>query len=246
MGVGETHRAAPDEVAGPAAFATRTRRRFLFWGSASTVVCLALCVLAANSPHVLERWDQILQIGPDTWRAGEPWLERPLVWVSSAFGTVASAIATAVVAGLLVARKQNRAAAYVVLAMAGTSLVTSLLKQYVDLARPVVAHPIIEYASSAMPSGHASNIAAAVTTACVLSALFLRQRARRRLVLAVGVLVALVVGLDRLMLGVHTLTEVVAGYALGVGLGLLAAYVVNPVARVSAQRVEESRLQGSP
>ena len=68
----------------------------------------------------------------------------------------------------------------------------------------------------------------------------------RRLVLVVGVLVALVVGLDRLMLGVHTLTEVVAGYALGVGVGLLAAYVVNPVARVSAQRVTESRLQGSP
>ena len=158
--------------------------------------------------------------------------------ISYAFGTVASAIATAVVAGLLVARKQNRAAAYVVLVMAGTSLVTSLLKQYVDLARPVVAHPIIEYASSAMPSGHASNIAAAVTTACVLSALFLRQRARRRLVLVVGVLVALVVGLDRLMLGVHTLTEVVAGYALGVGVGLLAAYVVDPWRGSARERVD--------
>jgi undecaprenyl-diphosphatase len=79
----------------------------------------------------------------------------------------------------------------------------------------------------------------------VLSALFLRQRARRRLVLVVGVLVSLVVGLDRLMLGVHTLTEVVAGYALGVGVGLIAAYVVDPAARVRTEQVAESGGPGS-
>lgn len=42
------------------------------------------------------------------------------------------------------------------------------------------------------------------------------------------------VGLDRLRLGVHTLTDVVAGYTLGLGVGLLAACVVDPVARVGA------------
>lgn len=241
MGVGAAPGAKPHEAQGRAAFTTRTRRRFLFWGSVSTLICLALCALAAHRPEIIDRWDQVLQLGPDWWRAAAPWLQGPLLWVSYAFGTVASAIATVVVAGLLVVRKQNRAAAYVVLVIAGTSLVTSLLKQYVDLARPVVANPIIQYASSAMPSGHASNIAAAVTAACVLSALFLRQRALRRLVLVGGVLVALVVGLDRLMLGVHTLTEVVAGYALGVGVGLLAAYFFDPGARVIEQRDKGSR-----
>ncbi len=198
------------------------------------MTCLALCVLAAHQPQVIDRWDHVLMIGPDRWRPSTPWLERPLVWVSAAFGTLASAIATAVVAGLLLVRGQRRAAAYVVVAIAGTSLLTSLLKQYVGLARPVVAEPILQYSSSAMPSGHASNIAAAVTVACVLSAVFVRRPGRRRLVLVVGVLVTLVVGLDRLMLGVHTLTEVVAGYALGLGVGLLAAYVVDPEARASA------------
>jgi membrane-associated phospholipid phosphatase len=218
----------PQEPPGGVAFGPRTRRRFLIWGSTSTFICLALCAVAAWYPQVLDRWDQVLRLDPDRWRATAAWLERPLVWVSFAFGTVASTIATAIVAGLLVARKRTRAGAYVVLVMAGTSLVTALLKQCVGLARPVVADPIIEYTSSAMPSGHASNIAAAVTAACLLSALFLRRRSRRRLVLLVGVLVAVVVGLDRLLLGVHTLTEVVAGYALGIGVGLLTAYVVDP------------------
>lgn len=240
MGGGESDRANPEELGGRAGFTRRTRRRFLLWGSASTMICLALCAVAAQYPEVLDRWDQVLRLGPDRWRAAGAWLEPPLVTVSYAFGTVASAIATAVMAGLLVINRQNRAAAYVVLVMAGTSLVTSLLKQYVGLARPAVADPILEYTSNAMPSGHASNIAAAVTAACVLSALFLRRRESRRLVLLFGVLAALVVGLDRLMLGVHTLTEVVAGYALGVGIGLLAAYLVNP-ARVSTERVTGSR-----
>jgi len=241
MTVDDTPAMTAEERPGRRAFTTSTRRLFLAWGTASTAICLALCALAVAQPEVLDRWDHVLQLGPDAWRAGSPWLESPLVGISYAFGTVASAIATALVTGVLVARRQGRAAAYVVVVIAGTSLVTSVLKHYVDLKRPVVAHPIIEYTSSAMPSGHASNVAASVTTACVLSVLFLRQRARRRLVLVVGVLVSLVVGLDRLMLGVHTPTEVVAGYALGVGVGLIAAYVVAPAARVRTAQVAESR-----
>ena len=162
------------------------------------------------------------------------------MWLSYAFGTVASMIATAVAAGLFLAKGQMRAALYVVSVILGTTLVTSVLKRVVDLPRPVVEDPILQYTNSAMPSGHASNIAAAATAACVLSAVYLRNRARRRLVLVVGVLIALVVGLDRLMLGVHTLTEVVAGYALGVGVGLLAAYFLDPSARRDALLVKES------
>jgi membrane-associated phospholipid phosphatase len=55
------------------------------------------------------------------------------------------------------------------------------------------------------------------------------------------VLVALVVGLDRLMLGVHTLTEVVAGYALGVGISLLTAYFFNPAVRLDPVAVDSRR-----
>ena len=221
------------------AFAASVRRRFLLWGSASILMCLTLCVLAMRSPETLNRWDQVVQIGPDGWRDSAPWLEDPLVWLSYAFGTVASLVGTAVVAGLLLARRQSRAAIYVVLVILGTILVTSLLKLMVDLPRPVVEDPVLQYASSAMPSGHASNIAAAATAACVLSAIYLRTRARRRLVLLVGVLMALVVGLDRLMLGVHTLTEVAAGYALGVGAGLLTAYLFDPSPRRIAVLVTE-------
>ncbi|GAB3058335.1 hypothetical protein GCM10027053_20220 [Intrasporangium mesophilum] len=207
------------------AFTTRTRRRLLLWGCACVVLCVALCLTAVVSPATLDRWDQILQIGPSWWHDAAPWLERPLVWISYAFGTAASLVATAVVAALLARRNHRREAVYLVVVIAGTSLITTGLKLVVDLPRPVVEDPILQYTTSAMPSGHASNIAAATTAAGVLSALLLDKRAHR-LVLGVGIVAALAVGLDRLMLGVHTLTEVMAGYALGVGVGLLTAYVL--------------------
>ena len=227
----------PGDILGRVAFAAPIRRRFLAWGCASFLICLALCVVASQSPQTLDRWDQILQIGPDWWRDVAPWLERPLVWISYAFGTLATTIVTAAAAGLLVAKKESRAAAYVVLVIAGTSLVTNLLKPVVGLPRPVVEDAILQYDSSAMPSGHASSIAAAVTATCVLSAIVVAERALRRLVLVVGVLVALVVGLDRLMLGVHTVTEVVAGYTLGVGVALLTTYLFDPAARLDSAAV---------
>ncbi len=93
-------------------------------------------MLDTRSHETIDRWDQVLQIGPDWWRA--PGLERPLLWVSYAFGTLASTIATAVAPGLPVASKQARAGSYVVLVVAGTTWVTNLLKLVVDLTRPVV------------------------------------------------------------------------------------------------------------
>src|SRR5690349_22188725 len=134
VGADEPPLVTPRRLRGPVALTGRTRRRFLTWGSASTVTCLALCVVAAHHPQLLDQWDHVLALGPDWWRRSASWLEHPLVWVSSAFGTVASAIATVVVAGLLLYWKQGRAAAYVVLTIAGTSLVTAGLKQYVGLA----------------------------------------------------------------------------------------------------------------
>ncbi len=76
-------------------------------------------------------------------------------------------------------------------------------------------------------------VASTIVTVGVAGLLLLRHHRRAALyvvlVIAGTTLVTnLLVGLDRLMLGVHTLTEVVAGYALGVGLGLLTTCFYDP------------------
>lgn len=110
---------------------------------------------------------------------------------------------------------------------AATVLVSPLnegLKQLVDRTRPDYAEGGSQLASLSFPSGHAAGIACLVTTALVLA--WPRLRARRWWVL-LGVLVVVLVGLSRVWLGVHFPTDVLAGWAVGVGWTLLVALLLG-------------------
>jgi undecaprenyl-diphosphatase len=78
----------------------------------------------------------------------------------------------------------------------------------------------VRYETLSFPSGHSSGVAALVTIAVVLAWPRLTDAARRAWVTAGGALV-LVVGLTRVLLGVHYPSDVVAGWALGLGWSLL-------------------------
>ena len=97
------------------------------------------------------------------------------------------------------------------------------LKMVVHRARPVVEDPFAVHAGYSFPSGHTTNNAIVVTVLLLLFHHVLAVTARRAL-LAVGVLWVLVTCADRLFLGAHFLSDVIAGVLLGVGLSL-ASYV---------------------
>jgi YegS/Rv2252/BmrU family lipid kinase len=84
--------------------------------------------------------------------------------------------------------------------------------------------------SYSFPSGHAAGIAGAVGVTIVLTRMLVRRRGVRRLVLVIALVVGLLVGADRIFLGVHNLSDVVAGYLLGAGIVLawLAFYDPTP------------------
>jgi len=95
------------------------------------------------------------------------------------------------------------------------SLVDTAVKISVHRPRPVVAHPIAHAYGKSFPSGHAFS--SLVTYSVILIALHpvLSVRVRRWLWLVLVVLV-LAIGVSRLLLGVHFLSDVIAGYVLGV------------------------------
>jgi membrane-associated phospholipid phosphatase len=69
---------------------------------------------------------------------------------------------------------------------------------------------------AAFPSGHATDAAAfCLAAALTLANTIARQRTTQALLVVAGVLLAGVVGISRLVLGVHWLSDVVAGWALG-------------------------------
>lgn len=91
-----------------------------------------------------------------------------------------------------------------------------LAKSVVQRARPVVDDPISHSPGYSFPSGHAFNIAVVVTVLVFLLWPLLTP-ATRKVSVIVAVVVALVVGIDRVMLGAHFPSDVIAGYVLGVG-----------------------------
>lgn len=105
------------------------------------------------------------------------------------------------------------------LVVAGTMLVGSALgvglKLLVRRDRPPFGDDVAAEIGYSMPSGHALNGTLAAGLVVVLLWPWLRRRAARVLAVAAAAAVAVVVSLDRLVLGVHYLSDVVAGAAIG-------------------------------
>jgi undecaprenyl-diphosphatase len=143
-----------------------------------------------------------------------------------------------------VGRLRPSAAALPVLSMELGAVVAPLVKGIVQRPRPPLAlHEVVER-SSGFPSGHSTQSAAgwlalglvlALTTRSTGAAAAARSGRRRfpaspsaRRWVAGGAAVAVLVGISRVVLGVHSPSDVVAGWTLGT---LCAALVVGVVLR---------------
>lgn len=112
-----------------------------------------------------------------------------------------------------------------------TGAVVYLSKVAVGRARPslsaVLGTPSADYA---FPSGHTTDGTVVYVLAALLLAATLRTAARRRLLVAASVLLALVIGLTRVYLGYHWVTDVLAGWFLAAAVvltGFLVAQLVD-------------------
>jgi membrane-associated phospholipid phosphatase len=92
-----------------------------------------------------------------------------------------------------------------------------LIKVVVQRARPVVDDPISRSPGYSFPSGHAFN-AAVVATVLVFLLWPLLHRLGHRVSVALATLGVVLVGLDRVFLGVHFPSDVIAGILLGGGI----------------------------
>jgi membrane-associated phospholipid phosphatase len=129
-------------------------------------------------------------------------------------------------------RRQWPVAAWILTAVVVIGPLTSLLKELFGRIRPDFDEGGARVDSLSFPSGHSSGIATLVTVALVLAWPVLAPRARR-LWAALGVAVVVLVGLTRMLLGVHYLSDVVGGWALGLAwsLGVALAFDAMPGGR---------------
>jgi len=147
--------------------------------------------------------------------SGSPTLVSALRAVTD-LGSGGTAVLVLVLATVfLLVRGQRRLAAFTTTVGIGLAVLSPLTKAVVDRARPVVASPVVETpASASFPSGHAMASLVTWTVVLLLVLPAVRRRLRPWLVGATA-LVVVAVGFTRLALGVHFVSDVLAGWALG-------------------------------
>ena len=127
---------------------------------------------------------------------------------------------TGAAAIVLAIRRQWRLAVYLLVTGAGALVLDPVLKSLVGRLRPVVANPIAHGTGNSFPSGH--SLGSIVCYGAVLLVFLPLARGRwRTAFIAVTVALVALIGVSRILLGVHYLSDVVGAWAVGIAwLGL--------------------------
>lgn len=203
---------APSAAVGP----LPTERLVLF-----LVTAVAIAPFLALSALVTEQWYALIRFDLGMARllyeqvASSPGLVHGIdVW-TEVFGTWSMRILSVLVAVWLLLRRQFTTAVWALTAVFLANLAGLITKLGVDRPRPDFAEPLATGVGPSFPSGHA--LMATVGMGILLfAALPLLRGMWRGAACVLSCAIALSTALSRPLLGVHWVSDVVAGIALGV------------------------------
>ncbi len=140
-------------------------------------------------------------------------------------------------------RRRWRLVAYLLVTGAGALVMDPILKSLVGRLRPVVAHPITHGGGNSFPSGH--SLGSIVCYGAVLLVFLPAARGRWRAVFtAVIVTLVALIGISRILLGVHYLSDVLGGWTLGITWLGLTAFAFELTRRAEGQPVTDPLAEG--
>lgn len=181
-------------------------------------VLVACVVIVALGLLVRAKWSPLLDLDHDVSDALVVRGSGSEVHLIRRVTDLGSGLTRVIVVGILISwlalLRRWRLVVFAVLAALLVSPVTQLLKAAFDRPRPGLPDTAF-VAGLSFPSGHTSG-AAMLGGVLVVITWSLAGPRPARLVLAVAVLLAAAVGYSRIALGAHFLTDVVAGWLLGI------------------------------
>lgn len=210
----------------PAATAARRIGGRIAWGAAAAALVaipftLLTVLVLAKSPG-LARLDLGAANRLHALVVGRPGLDTALVWVGRVTEPWWLRAVTLLAGVVLWRRGARRPAGWVVGTMAVAGLLSLVLKQLVSRARPTFTDPVTVAGGYSFPSGHALNSMAFAACAVVLLHPVLARRGRT-LLWGLAAAFVLLVGFDRIALGVHYVSDVLAGWTVGLATVLATA-----------------------
>ncbi len=209
------------------------------------LILAALCLLGFAALAWAVTGDRSPLDQLDQWgRTGEDWADdngsfvRALRVIELGFNTIGMTVLTSLVAVWLFVRGQRRAAVFAVVVMIVTALTTTVLKLWLGRDRPEWQDTFGLHSTQSFPSGHASSAAAFAGILITLAVLFIRRANMRRIAVIVIASWWLLVCADRIFLGRHFPTDVIAGSLLGFAMVLLGLAFLDPRPRSIAATSE--------
>ncbi|HEX3929764.1 MAG TPA: diacylglycerol kinase family protein [Nocardioides sp.] len=212
----------------------RPRPLLLAWAGVCAVAFATLAILVHMTRTPLGSVDDVGR-SAEHWARGSAGLVHVLRGVEACFATVGTVVLTVLLVVPLWLRHHRRAAGYTVLVVVSTSLLYPAVKAVDGRERPVWQNPLGRLTSGSFPSGHAATTAALGGVVVVLAAMLVRRSGLRHLIYVVAVLVPLLVGADRVLLGRHYPSDVLGGWLLGTCMTLLWLAVYSPLPRSHAE-----------
>src|SRR5215218_8608177 len=194
------------------------------FGARALLAALALALVAVPFGLLLflvqDRWPPLLEVddGARDSLHSCAVTHAGVVTAMQTLSTLGSAVVYlplfALVAAWLLRSGRPRLAIFVAVTAAGSAALNALVKLAVHRARPVLPDPVAHANGLSFPSGHAQSAMVAASVLCLLAWPAL-SGASRAAALILATAWVLAVGFARVALGVHFVSDVLAGYVLG-------------------------------
>ena len=211
--------------------------------TAAALVFAVLLILVRLQVAALESADHAAAAGVNSLVAGHPALITVVKAVTYLGSNGVLWTVIGVAAAVLALRRRWRLAAYLLITGAGALVMDPVLKSLVGRLRPVVAHPIAHGTGNSFPSGH--SLGSIVCYGAVLLVFLPAARGRWRPAF-VAVIAALIaaIGISRILLGVHYLSDVLGAWALGITWLGITAFAFELSMRAAGEPVTDPVTQG--
>ena len=170
-----------------------------------------VAVLAAGP---VEAVDQLVAVQVNALVAPHPGLVDGLLVVTALGATPTAAVVLSTLVAVLLIRRRARLAAYVAVTALGGAALSPALKALFGRLRPVLPEPVTQAGGPSFPSGHTTTVTIMIGVLLLVLLPAVPAR-RRRAVTIAGIGVVVLVGLTRIALGVHFVSDVLAGWLLG-------------------------------
>jgi membrane-associated phospholipid phosphatase len=179
----------------------------------ATVAVGSLLIMVRHDSG-LARWDlSAAKWGAAHATSGSTQFLRNVSQLGGTYVMIAVALVAAIVESVRTPSRIRSVFGFLTVVLAGQTALVNLTKVIVNRARPDV-HRLTGFSGASFPSGHSATAAA---TFAAIALLVGRGRSQRVKAFLAGAAAGIAVGVavTRVMLGVHWLTDVIAGLAMG-------------------------------